>query len=69
MMMLPTPASPTPDEEAQEGGGEIMVGTFVKAKVGELGEGIREGFLRRSRKYITGVVQEVVGNRRYLVRF
>ena len=46
-----------------------MVGTDVKAKVGDLEEEIREGFSRRSRKEMTGVVQEVVGKRRYLVRF
>ena len=41
----------------------------VKAKVGDLEEEIREVFLRRLRKYMTGVFQEVVGKRRYLVRF
>ena len=45
-----------------------MVGTVVKAKVGDMEEEIREVFLRRLRKEITGVVQEVVENRRYLVR-
>ena len=38
-----------------------MVGTVVKAKLGELEEGISEGFLRRPRKDMTTVVQEVVG--------
>ena len=46
-----------------------MVGTVVKAKVGELEEEIREGFLRRLSKEMTGVVQAVVRKRRYLVRF
>ena len=46
-----------------------MVGTVVKAKVGELEEDIREGFSRRLSKDITGVVQEVVGKRSYLVIF
>ena len=46
-----------------------MVGTVVKAKVGDLEEEIREGFWRRLIKEMTGVVQEVVGKRRYLVRF
>ena len=46
-----------------------MVGTVVKALVGELEEDIREGFSRRLRKEITGMVQVVLGNRRYLVRF
>ena len=45
-----------------------MVGAVMKSKVGELEEGIREGFSRRLRKAITGVVQEVVGNIMYLVR-
>ena len=44
------------------------MGTVVKAKVGELEEEIGEGFSRRLRKEMTGVVQEVVGKRRYLVR-
>ena len=42
-----------------------MVGTVVKIKVGELEEEFRERFLRRLRKEITGVVQEVVGNSSY----
>ena len=46
-----------------------MVGTVVKAKVGEMEEEIKEGFSRRLRKEMTGVVQEVVGNRRHSVRF
>ena len=41
----------------------------MKAKVGELEEEIREGFLRGLRKEMNGVVQEVVGKRRYSVRF
>ena len=49
-------------------GNKIIVGTVVKAKVGELEEEIGEGFSRRLRKEMTGVVQEVVGKRRYLVR-
>ena len=39
------------------------------AKVGDLEEEIREGFSRRLRKDMTGVVQAVVGKRRYSVRF
>ena len=45
-----------------------MVGMVVKAKVGELEEKIKEGFLRRLRNYMTGVVQEVVAKTIYLVR-
>ena len=41
----------------------------MKAKVGELEEDIREGFSRRLRKEITGVVQDVVGKKIHLVRF
>ena len=46
-----------------------MVGAFVKVKVGELEKESRKGFANRLRNYMTGVVQEVVWNRRYLVRF
>ena len=46
-----------------------MVGTVVKAKVGDIEEEIREGFSGRLRKDMTGVVQGVVGKRRYLVSF
>ena len=46
-----------------------MVGTVVKAKVVDLEEDIRKVFLRRLRKEMTGVVQEVVGKSRYLVGF
>ena len=46
-----------------------MVEAVVKSKVGEPEEDIREEFLRRLRKDMTGVVQEVVGKKRYLVRF
>ena len=45
------------------------MGKVVKAKVGELEEDIRELFSRRLRKEMTGVVQEIVGKRRYSVRF
>ena len=45
-----------------------MVGAVVKAKVGDMDDEIREGFPRRLRKDMTGVVQEVVGKRIYLVR-
>ena len=46
-----------------------MVEAVVKANVGDLKEDIREGFLRRSMKEMTGVVQEVLGKRKYLLRF
>ena len=41
----------------------------MKAKVGDIEEEIREIFLRMLRKEMTGVVQEVVGKRRYSMRF
>ena len=50
-------------------GNKIMVEAVVKANVGDLKEDIREGFLRRSMKEMTGVVQEVLGKRKYLLRF
>ena len=69
----PTAAASTtysPSQTKKRGrGNKIIVGKVVKATVGELEEKIREGFPRRLRKYMTGVVQVVVGNRRYLVRF
>ena len=46
-----------------------MVGTVVKAKIGELEEEIREGFSMMLRKEMTGMAQEVVGKRRYLLSF
>ena len=47
-----------------------MEGTVVKAKIGELEEEeVRAGNSRRTRKDLTGVVQGVLGRRRFLVRF
>ena len=46
-----------------------MVGTAVKAKIGELEEEVAVGSSRRMRKDFTGVVQGVSGRRRFLVRF
>ena len=39
------------------GGGKTVVGTVVKAEVGELGEEAREGFSRQLRKDFTVVFQ------------
>ena len=50
-------------------GNKIVVGTAVKAKIGELEEELRVGSSRRMRKELTGVVQVVLGSRRLLVRF
>ena len=46
-----------------------MVGTLVKAKIGELEEELRTGSPRRTRKELTGVVQGVSGSRRFLLKF
>ena len=50
-------------------GSKIMVGTVVKAKIGELEEEVRAGSPRRMRKDLTGVVKGVSGKKRFLVRF
>ena len=47
----------------------ILMGTVVKAKVCDLEEELREGFLRRLRKEFTGVVQGVSGKKRFLAIF
>ena len=46
-------------------GNKIVVGTVVKAKIGELEEEVRAGSSRRTRKELTGVVQGVLGRRRF----
>ena len=38
-------------------GNKIMTGTVVKAKVGELEDEVREGFFKRMRKYLTGMLE------------
>ena len=58
-----------PQTKKRGRGNKIIVGTVVKSNVGDLEEDIREGFSRRLWKEMTGMVQEVVGNRRYLLRF
>ena len=60
---------PPPYTSKNMRGDKIMVGTVVKAKLGDLEEDIREVFLRRLRKEMSGVMQEVVGKKRYSVRF
>ena len=54
-----TSGSVTTDTHTRTHGREnrIMVGTVVKAKVGELEEYLREGCSRRLRKDVSGVVQ------------
>ena len=46
-----------------------MVGTAVKAEICELEEEVRVGCSRRMRKELTGVVQGVLGRRKFLVRY
>ena len=46
-----------------------MVGTIVKVKIGELEEEVRAGFLKMVGKYLTGVVQIISSNNRFLVSF
>ena len=61
---------PLPTERKLKGrGNKIVVGTVVKAKIGELEEEVRVGSARRMRKELTGVVQAISGKRRFLVRF
>ena len=61
---------PLPTERKSKGRGtKILVGTVVKAKIGELEEEVRVGSSRRMRKEFTVVVQGVSGRRRFLVRF
>ena len=61
---------PLPTEKKLKGRGKkIVVGTAVKAKIGELEEEVRVGSSRRMRKELIGVVQGVSGRRRLLVRF
>ena len=50
-------------------GDKIVVGTVVKARIGELEEEVRAGSSRRMRKELSGVVQVVSVRRRFLVRF
>ena len=46
-----------------------MVGTVVKAKIGELEEEVRVGSARRMTKELTVVVKAISGKRKFLVRF
>ena len=52
---MPPPAPP-PQIKKHRRGNKIMMGTVVKAKVGDLEEEIREIFLRMLRKEMGGVV-------------
>ena len=50
-------------------GGNIMVGTVMKANIGELEDEVRRLFSRSLRKQLKYVVQVVSGKMRLLVRF
>ena len=45
---------------------KIVVGSVVKAKVGELGKITRKGRSKRMRKEVVGCVQSVVGKNKFL---
>ena len=63
-------STPLDTAEVQGGGGgtKILVGTVVKANVGDLEEEVRDGFSRPLRKELTGVVQGVYWKKKFLVR-
>ena len=62
--------APLPTERKSKGrGNKIVEGTVVKSKIGELEEEVRSGSSRRMRKELTGVVQGVSGNKKFLERF
>ena len=50
-------------------GNKIVVGTVVKTKIGELEEELRAGSHGMMMRDLTGVVQGVLGKKRFLVRF
>ena len=58
---------PLPIELKSKGRGtKIVVGTAVKAKIGELEEEVRVGSARRMRKELTGVVKAILGEEEVL---
>ena len=60
---------PTQTEKIEGRINKIVVGTVVKAKIDELEEEVREGFLREIRKELTGVTQGVSAKKKFLVMF
>ena len=61
---------PLPTKRKSKGrGNKIVVGTVVKAKIGELEEEVRAGSSIRMGKYFTGVSQVFSWKKRFLVRF
>ena len=62
---------PPPPQIAEVQGrrNKILVGTVVKAKLGELEEEVLEGFSRRLKKEFNDVVQVVYDKNRFLVSF
>ena len=58
---------PLPIERKLKGrGNKIVVGTLVKAKIGELEEEVRVGSGTSMRKEFTGVVQVIFGEKEFL---
>ena len=66
---LLTPPLPHPYWRCNDRDNDILSGTVVKTKVYELEEEVREVFTRRLSKDLTGMVELVYGNKRFLVRF
>ena len=61
---------PYPHNKNQGGdSNNVVVELVVKANIGELNEEVWAGSLRKIRKELTGVLQEVLGKNRFLVRF
>ena len=48
---------------------KIGLGSVVKAKVGEFEKTTKEGRIRRTRKYVMGCIQSVVGKKNFLIQF
>ena len=45
------------------------MGILVKANIGKLEEKVREGCLRRTMNELSGMVQRILGNKKFFVRF
>ena len=61
--------TPPTDRKYKGRGDKIVEETVVKANIGELEEEVRADNSIIMRKELTGVVQGVLGRRRFLVRF
>ena len=63
------PASLPTQKKSKGRGNKIVVETVVKSNICELEEEVKAGSLRSMRKDLTGVVQGVLGGKRFLLRF